>query len=40
MCHGGPKRERNITGTKKEGWKDGELAGAISVVMPLRWAFQ
>jgi hypothetical protein len=35
-CHGGPKGERDITGMKKEGWKEGELAGAISVVMPLR----
>ncbi|TKS61911.1 MAG: hypothetical protein EWM72_00036 [Nitrospira sp.] len=35
-CHGGPTGERDITGMKKEGWKEGELAGAISVVMPLR----
>jgi general secretion pathway protein A len=35
-CHGGPKGERDITGMRKEGWKEGELAGAISVVMPLR----
>jgi len=35
-CHGGPKGERDITGTKKEGWKEGELAGAISVVVPMR----
>jgi general secretion pathway protein A len=35
-CHGGPKGERDITGMKKEGWKEGELAGAISVVMPMR----
>jgi Protein of unknown function (DUF3365) len=35
LCHGGPKGERDITGAKKEGWKEGELAGAISVVMPL-----
>lgn len=34
-CHGGPTGERDITGMKKEGWKEGELAGAISVVMPL-----
>ncbi|MDH5666939.1 MAG: DUF3365 domain-containing protein [Nitrospira sp.] len=36
MCHGDPKGERDVTGMKKEGWKEGELAGAISVVMPIR----
>lgn len=36
VCHGGPKGERDMTGMKKEGWKEGELAGAISVVMPMR----
>jgi hypothetical protein len=35
-CHGSPKGERDITGMKREGWKEGELAGAISVVIPLR----
>lgn len=35
-CHGSPKGERDITGMKKEGWKEGELAGAISVVMPMK----
>lgn len=35
-CHGGPKGERDVSGMKKEGWKEGELAGAISVVLPLR----
>jgi Protein of unknown function (DUF3365) len=35
-CHGGPKGERDVTGMLKEGWKEGELAGAISIVMPLR----
>jgi len=35
-CHGGPKGERDITGTKKEGWKEGDLAGAISVIVPMR----
>jgi hypothetical protein len=34
-CHGSPKGERDITGMRKEGWKEGELAGAISVTMPL-----
>jgi hypothetical protein len=35
-CHGGPRGERDITGMKKEGWKEGELAGAISIVIPMR----
>ena len=35
-CHGAPKGERDVTGNKKEGWKEGELAGAISVVLPLK----
>ena len=35
-CHGSPKGERDITGMKKEGWKEGDLAGAISIVLPMR----
>lgn len=35
-CHGSPKGERDITGMKKEGWKEGELAGAISIMIPMR----
>ncbi|MEW6544990.1 MAG: DUF3365 domain-containing protein [Nitrospirota bacterium] len=35
-CHGEPKGERDITGMRKEGYKEGDLAGAISVVMPVR----
>jgi hypothetical protein len=35
-CHGGPKGERDITGMKKEGWKEGELAGAISITLPMK----
>ncbi|MDH4302402.1 MAG: DUF3365 domain-containing protein [Nitrospira sp.] len=35
-CHGGPKGERDMSGMKKEGWKEGDLAGAISVILPLR----
>jgi hypothetical protein len=35
-CHGSPKGERDMTGMIKEGWKEGALAGAISVVMPMR----
>ena len=35
-CHGVPKGERDITGIKKEGWKEGDLAGAVSLVLPLK----
>ena len=35
-CHGTPKGERDITGAKKEGWHEGDLAGAISIVIPMR----
>ena len=35
-CHGKPKGEQDITGMKKEGWKEGDLAGAISLVLPLK----
>ena len=35
-CHGAPKGELDVTGMKKEGWKEGDLAGAISIVMPLK----
>ena len=35
-CHGVPKGERDIMGKKKEGWKEGGFAGAISLVLPLR----
>jgi hypothetical protein len=35
-CHGAPKGEQDITGMKKEGWKEGGLAGAISVILPLK----
>jgi Protein of unknown function (DUF3365) len=35
-CHGGLKGELNVTGMKKEGWKEGDLAGAISIVLPLK----
>ncbi len=35
-CHGEPKGEKDITGMKKEGYKEGDLAGAISVVMPVQ----
>lgn len=35
-CHGTPRGQRDITGGRKEGWKEGDLGGAISVVMPVR----
>jgi len=35
-CHGMPEGEQDITGMKKEGWKEGSLAGAISLVLPLK----
>lgn len=35
-CHGLPKGGKDITGGHKEGWKEGDLAGAISVVLPLK----
>lgn len=34
-CHGDPKGDRDITGNKKEGLKEGGLAGAISLVIPV-----
>ena len=35
-CHGQPKGEQDITGYKKEGAKEGDLGGAISVKVPLQ----
>lgn len=35
-CHGEPKGEKDITGMKKEGYKEGDLAGAISVAVPVQ----
>ena len=34
-CHGEPKGEKDISGYMKEGAKEGNLAGAISVKVPL-----
>jgi general secretion pathway protein A len=36
MCHGEPRGERDITGMKREGLKEGDLAGAISLAIPVR----
>jgi hypothetical protein len=33
-CHGEPKGEKDITGHIKEGYKEGEVRGAISVMIP------
>jgi general secretion pathway protein A len=34
-CHGGPAGEMDISGYRKEGAEEGDLAGAISVSIPL-----
>ena len=35
QCHGEPAGELDVTGNPKEGWKMGDIGGAISIVMPL-----
>ena len=35
-CHGAPRGQLTMGGMKKDGWKDGDLAGAISIVLPLK----
>ena len=35
-CHGEPKGQRDISGYPREGGKEGELCGAISVKLPLK----
>lgn len=34
QCHGEPEGERDITGRVKEGYRLGELRGAISIIIP------
>jgi signal transduction histidine kinase len=34
-CHGEPAGEPDVLGYPKEGWKIGDLAGAVSIVMPI-----
>ncbi|MCI8515074.1 MAG: DUF3365 domain-containing protein [Lachnospiraceae bacterium] len=34
-CHGEPYGERDVTGYPKEGWKLGDIGGAISIIVPL-----
>lgn len=36
ICHGKPKGEKDISGYTKEGAKEGDLGGAISVKLPMR----
>lgn len=40
QCHGEPAGEIDATGYPKEGWKTGDLAGAVSVVIPTEQTFQ
>jgi general secretion pathway protein A len=35
-CHGEPKGQRDVSGNGKEGWKEGDLAGAISLTMAVK----
>lgn len=35
-CHGDPAGEMDITGKKKEGYKEGDMRGAISVIAPIK----
>jgi signal transduction histidine kinase len=34
-CHGDPKGEIDITGHAKEGLQNGDIAGAVSIIMPI-----
>lgn len=35
-CHGNPKGELDVAGRKKEGYREGELRGAISILIPAK----
>lgn len=35
-CHGGPKGKMDVSGYKKEGAKEGDLGGAVSVKLPAK----
>jgi signal transduction histidine kinase len=39
-CHGKPMGEKDITGYPKEGWEVGDIAGAVSVIVPTSLYFQ
>jgi len=36
VCHGSPKGEKDVAGRLKEGYKEGDLRGAISVSIPIK----
>jgi general secretion pathway protein A len=36
LCHGEPAGEKDITGRIKEGYKEGDMRGAISVIVPIK----
>jgi hypothetical protein len=35
-CHGDPKGQRDVSGNGKEGWQEGDPAGAISLTMSVK----
>lgn len=35
-CHGEPAGEKDIAGRTKEGYKEGDLRGAISIIVPIK----
>jgi hypothetical protein len=39
-CHGDPAGEKDITGKIKEGYKEGDLRGAISVIVPIKCSLE
>ncbi|MEG0070895.1 MAG: DUF3365 domain-containing protein [Raoultibacter sp.] len=39
QCHGKPAGQTDVTGYPKEGWELGDVAGAVSVVVPTRLYF-
>ena len=39
-CHGGPAGETDPTGYLKEGWSEGDVAGAVSVITPAAAAIE
>jgi signal transduction histidine kinase len=39
-CHGDPKGETDITGFKKEGYKLGDVKGAVSITMPIHTEYK
>ena len=39
-CHGAPQGELDPTGYEKEGWQTGDLAGAVSVIVPTQMYYE